>query len=48
MRVASGDAWSEQRVIVTSHIVWRWGCAYMYIHTLFDTTRFKIVMAMNL
>jgi hypothetical protein len=24
------------------------GCAYMYNHTLLDTTRFKAVMAMNL
>jgi hypothetical protein len=33
---------------VTSHIVWEWGCAYMYKCTLYDTTRFKAVMAMNL
>jgi hypothetical protein len=33
---------------VTSHIAWEWGCAYMYKCTLYDTTRFKAVMAMNL
>jgi hypothetical protein len=33
---------------VTSHIVWEWRCAYMYKCTLYDTTRFKAVMAMNL
>jgi len=33
---------------VTSHIAWEWGCAYMYKCTLYDTTRFKAVMVMNL
>jgi len=35
---------------VTSHIarVWEWGCTYMYIHTLLDTTCFKALMALNL
>jgi hypothetical protein len=36
-------------LIVTSHILgMRMGCAYMYIRTLLDTTRFKAVMVMNL
>jgi len=50
MKVASGDAGSQKGVIVTSHIVWvwEWVCAYMYIRTLLDTTRFKVVIAMNL
>jgi hypothetical protein len=33
---------------VTSHIAWERGCAYMYIRTLSNTTRFKAVMVMNL
>jgi hypothetical protein len=35
---------------VTLHIAWvrEYRCDYMYIRTLFDITRFKIVMAMNL
>jgi hypothetical protein len=48
MRVASGDAGSQEGVIVTSHIAWEWRCAYMDKRTLHDTTRFKAVMAMNL
>jgi hypothetical protein len=48
MRVAKGDARSQDRVIVTSHIAWEWGCAYMYKRSLLDTKRFKVVMAMNL
>jgi hypothetical protein len=50
MRVASGNAGSEEGVIVTFNIacIWEWGCAYMYKRTLLDTTRFKVVMAMNL
>jgi hypothetical protein len=48
MRVASKDAGSKGGVIVTSHIAWEWGCAYMYKCTLYDTTRFKAVMTMNL
>jgi len=48
MRVASEDAGSQGGVIVTSHIAWEWGCAYMYKCTIYDTTRFKAVMAMNL
>lgn len=36
------------RQIVTSHITWEWGCAYMYKHIIFDTMRFKVVMSMNL
>jgi hypothetical protein len=49
MRVASGDAGSQERVIVTSHIAWvrKWVCAYMYIRTFLDTALFKAVMAMN-
>jgi hypothetical protein len=39
---------SEQSNSVTSHIAWEWGCAYMYKCTIYDTTRFKAVMAMNL
>jgi hypothetical protein len=41
MRVASGNAGSQEGVIVTFYIacVWEWGCAYMYKRT---------VMAMNL
>jgi len=34
--------------IVTSYIAWEWGCAYIYKHTILDTTRFKAVMTMNL
>jgi len=34
--------------IVTSHIAWKWRCAYMYKHILLDTTRFKVMMATNL
>jgi hypothetical protein len=30
------------------HIAWEWGCAYMYKCTIYDTTRFKAVMIMNL
>jgi len=48
MRDASGDAGSKEGVIVTSHIAWEWGCAYIYKCTIYDTTRFKSVMAMNL
>jgi hypothetical protein len=48
MRAASRDAESQEGVIVTSHIAWEWGCAYMYIRTLLDTMRFKVVMAINL
>jgi hypothetical protein len=33
---------------VTSHIACEWRCVYMYKCTLYDTTRFKAVMAMNL
>jgi hypothetical protein len=39
----STDVWH-----VTSHIAWEGGCAYMYKCTIYDTTRFKAVMAMNL
>jgi hypothetical protein len=48
MRDASGNAGSKEGVIVTSHIAWEWGCAYMYKCTIYDTTRFKAVMVMNL
>jgi hypothetical protein len=48
MRVASGDAGSQEGVLVTSYIAWEWGCAYMYKHTLLDTTHFEAVMAMNI
>jgi hypothetical protein len=48
MRVASGDAGSQEGVIVTSHIAWECECAYMYKRTLLDTTYFKAVMAVNL
>jgi hypothetical protein len=48
IRVASGDAGSQDGVIVTSHIAWECRCAYMYKRTLLDTTRFKVMMAMNL
>jgi hypothetical protein len=48
MRDASGDAGSKEGVIVTSHIACEWRCAYMYKCTLYDTTRFKAVMVMNL
>jgi hypothetical protein len=48
MRDASEDAGSKEGVIVTSHIAWEWGCAYMYKCTIYDTTRFKAVMTMNL
>jgi hypothetical protein len=48
MRDASGDAGSKKGVIVTSHIAWEWGCAYMYKRTLYDTTRFKAVIIVNL
>jgi hypothetical protein len=47
-RVASGDAGSQGGVIVTSHIAWEWRCVYMYKCIIYDTTRFKAVMAMNL
>jgi hypothetical protein len=33
---------------VTSHIAWEWGCAYMYKCIIYDITRFKAVMTMNL
>jgi hypothetical protein len=46
MRVASGDAGSQEGVIVTSHIAWECGCAYMYKCTLLD--RFKAVKVMIL
>jgi hypothetical protein len=48
MRVASGDAGSQEGVIVTSHITWEWGCAYMYKCIILDTMCFKDVMVMNL
>jgi hypothetical protein len=48
MRDASGDAGSKEGVIVTSHIAWECGCAYMYKYTIYDTTHFKAMMAMNL
>jgi len=48
MRVASGDAGSQERVIMTSHVAWEWRCAYMYKRTIHDTMCFKAVMAMNL
>jgi len=48
MRVTSGNAGSQEGVIVTSHIAWEWGCAYMYKRIILDTTRFKVVMVMNL
>jgi hypothetical protein len=48
MRVTSGDSGSQEEVIVTSHIAWEWGCAYMYKHTFLDTICFKAVMAINL
>jgi len=48
MRVATGDAGSHDRVIVTSHIAWECGCAYMYKRTLLDTIHFKAMMVMNL
>jgi len=48
MRDASGDAGSKEGVIVTSHIVWERGCAYMYKCTIYDTARFKAMMVMNL
>jgi hypothetical protein len=40
--------WVQRGVIVTSHIAWEWGCAYMYKCTLYDTTRVKAVMVMIL
>jgi hypothetical protein len=48
MRDASEDTGSKEGVIVTSHIAWEWRCAYMYKCILYDTTRFKAVMVMNL
>jgi hypothetical protein len=48
MRVASGEAGFQEGVIVTFHIAWAWGYAYMYKRTILDTTRFKAVMATNL
>jgi hypothetical protein len=33
---------------VTSHIAWEWRCAYIYKCIIFDITRFKAVMTMNL
>jgi hypothetical protein len=48
MRDAIGDAGFKEGMIVTSHISWEWGCAYMYKCTIYDTTRFKAVMVMNL
>jgi hypothetical protein len=44
----SGHVRGTSRLSVTSHIAWEWRCAYMYKCTLYDTTRFKAVMAMNL
>jgi len=46
MRVASGDARSQEGVIVTSNIAWECGCAYMYKRTILNTTRFKAMIAM--
>jgi len=43
-RAAKGERWGG----VTSHIAWKWRCAYMYKCTIYDTTRFKAVMVMNL
>jgi len=34
--------------IVMSHIALEWGCAYMYKYIIYDTTRFKAVMKMNI
>jgi hypothetical protein len=50
MRVTSEDAGSKEGVIVMSHIAWvlECVCAYMYICTIFNTTRFKALMTMNL
>jgi hypothetical protein len=48
MRVSSGDAESQGGVIVTSHIAWEWGCAYMYKFIIYNTTHFKAMMVMNL
>jgi hypothetical protein len=42
MRVANGDAGSQEGVIVTFRI------AYMYKLIILDITRFKAVLAMNL
>jgi hypothetical protein len=47
MTVASEDAGCQKEVIVTSHIAWEWGCAYMYKRTILDTMRFKAVVTMN-
>jgi len=33
---------------VTSHIAWEWRCVYIYKCTIYDTTRFKAMMAKNL
>jgi len=48
MRVANGDAGSQNAV--TSHIawVWEWRCTCMYIRTILDTMRFKVMIVMNL
>jgi hypothetical protein len=41
-------AWVFGMLYMTSHIAWEWGCAYMYKCTIYDSTRFKAVMVMNL
>jgi hypothetical protein len=45
MRSSAG--FGARAPIVISHIAWEWRCAYMYKSTLYDTTCFKAVMAMN-
>jgi hypothetical protein len=45
LRVVSENTGFQEGGIVMS----QWGCAYMYIRTLFDTTCFnKVVMTVNL
>jgi hypothetical protein len=48
IRVASGNAESQEGVIVTSYIAWKYGCTYMCKCTILDITHFKAVMTMNL
>jgi len=48
VRVTSMDDRSQNEMIVTSHVAWEQGCAYMYKRTILFTTRFKVVIIMNL
>jgi hypothetical protein len=42
MRIASGDAGSQEGVIVTSHIAWECGCAYTYKRTILTQRVLKL------